>query len=78
MARTGDHAGAIAAHRTALRLRPDDALTHYNLGLALAKKGDPAGAIAPYRAVRPLRAWASMVTAASRTRAVTMFLAAAL
>jgi Flp pilus assembly protein TadD len=35
----GDLDGAIAAHRTALRLKPDDAEAHYNLGVALRAQG---------------------------------------
>ena len=31
---------AIAEYRTTLRLQPDHAKAHYNLGLALKEKGD--------------------------------------
>src|SRR5262249_38574996 len=41
--------GAIAAYREAIRLKKDDALAHYNLGIALKAKGDVDGAIAEYR-----------------------------
>jgi tetratricopeptide (TPR) repeat protein len=40
---------AIAEHRKALRLQPDYAMAHYNLGNVLRKKGDANGAIAEYR-----------------------------
>ncbi len=30
---------AIKEHREAIRIKPDDAIAHYNLGIALAKKG---------------------------------------
>ena len=46
---TGDLDGAIAEYRTALRLRPDYATAHHNLGDALRAKGDLDGAIAEYR-----------------------------
>jgi len=45
----GNTDGAIAEYREALRLNPDYALAHYNLGLALRYKGDLDGAIAEFR-----------------------------
>src|SRR5579859_5038205 len=45
----GDHDGAIAEYREAIRLRPDYAEAHYNLGIALSGKGDLDGAIGEYR-----------------------------
>jgi tetratricopeptide (TPR) repeat protein len=41
--------GAVAAYRAAIRLRPDLALTHNNLGNALRAAGDRPGANAEYR-----------------------------
>ena len=41
--------GAIAACREAIRLKPDYAEAHTNLGLALYGSGDVSGAIAEYR-----------------------------
>jgi superkiller protein 3 len=40
---------AIAAEREAVRLKPDDPLAHYNLGVALEKQGRAEEAIACYR-----------------------------
>ncbi|MFI5457815.1 MAG: tetratricopeptide repeat protein [Isosphaerales bacterium] len=40
---------AVAACREAIRLKPDDALAHANLGLVLGAQGKPAEAIAAYR-----------------------------
>lgn len=37
--RKGDLEGAIAAYRTAIRLKPDLADAHYNLGVALIRTG---------------------------------------
>jgi tetratricopeptide (TPR) repeat protein len=45
----GDHDGAVACHREALRLDPTLALAHYNLGNALGDKGDMTGAIAAFK-----------------------------
>ncbi len=45
----GDHDGAIAEYREAIRLKPDYADAHNNLGNALRDKGDLEGAIAEYR-----------------------------
>ncbi len=42
--------GAIPSHREAIRLKPDYAEAHFNLGNALTAKGDPDGAIASFRA----------------------------
>ena len=42
--------GPLAECRTAIRLKPDDAMAHNNLGLARYEKGDWDGAIAEYRA----------------------------
>ncbi len=53
---SGDLPGAIAACREAIRLRPDDAEAHSNLGVALAGSGDLPGAIAAYREAIQLRA----------------------
>src|SRR5579859_3133641 len=46
---SGDADSGIAEYLEAIRLNPDYALAHYNLGLALRKKGDRDGAIAEYR-----------------------------
>ena len=46
---------AVAACREAIRLRPDDAVAHNNLGNALHVSGDRPGAIAEYREVIRLR-----------------------
>jgi tetratricopeptide (TPR) repeat protein len=51
----GDSNGAIAEYKSALQLKPDDAVTHANLGLALEKKGDLAGAIAELRRAKRLK-----------------------
>ena len=45
----------MTEYREAIRLKPDYALAHYNLGIALRKKGDVDGAIAEYREVIRLR-----------------------
>ncbi len=45
----GDHDEAIAEYRTAIGRQPNSPGTHYNLGLALARKGNLDGAIAEYR-----------------------------
>jgi tetratricopeptide (TPR) repeat protein len=45
----GDLAGAIAEHREAVRLKPDRAEIHCNLGVALCASGDRAGAICEQR-----------------------------
>ncbi len=42
-------ARAVAACREAIRMKPDDALAHLNLGYALGNSGDVRGAIAEYR-----------------------------
>jgi tetratricopeptide (TPR) repeat protein len=42
-------ARAVAALREAIRLKPDDASAHTNLGNALSESGDVRGAIAAYR-----------------------------
>ena len=42
--------GAIASHRNALTIDPQNAEAHGNLGTALRKMGDVDGAIASYRA----------------------------
>src|SRR5207249_5671795 len=46
---------AIATYRKALDLEPDDALTHYNLGLALKYKGDARQAAEEFEAVLRLK-----------------------
>jgi tetratricopeptide (TPR) repeat protein len=40
--------GAFAAYRDAIRINPELALAHYNLGLALMDNGDNAGAKASF------------------------------
>jgi tetratricopeptide (TPR) repeat protein len=45
----GDMAGAVAAHREAVRLLPDSGEYHYNLGTTLVETGDLKGAIAAHR-----------------------------
>jgi tetratricopeptide (TPR) repeat protein len=45
----GDLPGAIAEHREAVRLKPDLAQIHCNLGVALSASGDRAGAVAEQR-----------------------------
>jgi tetratricopeptide (TPR) repeat protein len=47
--RQGQLAAAIACYRTAIKLDPKDAKTHYNLGHALEKQGNLDGAITCYR-----------------------------
>ena len=42
--------GAIAEYREALRLNPNLAEAHNNLGVALERKGDRQGALEEYRA----------------------------
>jgi serine/threonine-protein kinase len=52
---------AVAVHREAVRLRPDDASANNLLGLALRVSGDPVGAVAAHREAirrRPDDAWA--------------------
>jgi serine/threonine-protein kinase len=46
---SGDLRGAIAAHREAIRLKPDLAAAHYNLGNALGDQGKADEAIAAFR-----------------------------
>ena len=46
----GDWDGEIAEDREALRLNPNNASAHNNLGFALEKKGDRRGALEEYRA----------------------------
>jgi tetratricopeptide (TPR) repeat protein len=46
----GREADAVAEYRTALRINPDSALAHFQLGNALQKMGRLAEAIAEYRA----------------------------
>src|SRR5262249_30517548 len=45
----GRHAAAEVQFREAIRLKPDFALAHYNLGLVLKAQGDRAGAIEALR-----------------------------
>src|SRR5205085_1454398 len=45
----GDLDGALAAFKEAVRLNPNDATAHNNLGFALKRKGDPGGAFVAYR-----------------------------
>ena len=52
----GEVDAAIAAFQAAIRLEPDDGLTHKNLGLALQRKGDLDGAIAEFRAATAAQA----------------------
>jgi lipoprotein NlpI len=68
-----DFAGAAADFRRALALRPDDADTRYNLGLALLEGGDLAGAEAELRRALALRpgdaeAWHGLGQAAFNRR----------
>jgi tetratricopeptide (TPR) repeat protein len=49
LSESGDRPGAIAAHREAIRLKPDAALAHTRLGNALHESGDLRGAIAAHR-----------------------------
>ena len=42
-------AGAVASHREAIKLRPDDARLHAALGHTLSTAGDLEGAIASHR-----------------------------
>jgi tetratricopeptide (TPR) repeat protein len=51
----GDHAGAAAAYREALEIRPDYAEAALNLGTVLQDKGDLDGAMAAYRNAYRLR-----------------------
>jgi len=46
----GDLEGAMAEYREALRLNPNEAKAHNNLGLALEKKGHRRGALDEFRA----------------------------
>jgi Flp pilus assembly protein TadD len=47
----GDREGEIRAFREAIRLQPNNALSHFNLGMALRERGDMNGEIAAYREV---------------------------
>ena len=47
---------AIAEYREAIRLKPDYADAHYNLGIALATRGKLDEAIAEYRSGHPAQA----------------------
>jgi tetratricopeptide (TPR) repeat protein len=51
-----DHAGAAAAYRKALDIRPDFAEAAVNLGIALQERGDLDAAMAAYRTAYRLRA----------------------
>ena len=53
-------AEAISEYEEALRLEPDNALFHYDLGAALAEKGSIEGAIREYRATIKLNPRSSM------------------
>ncbi len=55
MAHKGLIDNAIAAYKVAVRLKPDYAGTHTNLGLALQKKGEIDAAITEYREVIRLK-----------------------
>ena len=46
----GDLDGEIAEYREALRLNPNNADAHNDLGVALEQKGDRRGALEEYRA----------------------------
>src|SRR5689334_4898728 len=46
---------AIAHYRKALELEPNDALTHYNLALALKYKGDAQPAVEEFQAALRLK-----------------------
>jgi Flp pilus assembly protein TadD len=39
LASAGDHAGAVARYREAIKYRPDDAVLRNNLGIELARLG---------------------------------------
>jgi tetratricopeptide (TPR) repeat protein len=52
---SGEFETAIAEYRAALRLFPDDPISHLQLGLALRDKGDIDGAIGAYRMTLHLR-----------------------
>ncbi len=45
----GSFTDAIAEYKEAIRLKPDDALAHNNLGIALAQQGQYAAAIAEFK-----------------------------
>jgi hypothetical protein len=60
---SADYAGAEAALREALRLAPDFADAHHNLGLALRERGDIEGAIVELRAALGLRPNADTLSA---------------
>ncbi len=48
LAEKGDLDGAIAEHREAIRLDPEDAWVRFSLGLLLLEEEDVAGAIAEF------------------------------
>jgi len=50
--RSGDHDGALATAREAVRLSPGLALAHYQLGLVLAARGDYPGAASAFDAAK--------------------------
>ena len=45
----GETVEAISHHETAIRLRPESAVAHYNLGKALQKIGSTSEAISHYQ-----------------------------
>jgi Flp pilus assembly protein TadD len=45
----GDAAGALAAFRGAVRVKPDSPVAHNNLGFALEEKGELQAALDQYR-----------------------------
>jgi tetratricopeptide (TPR) repeat protein len=44
----------VTAYQQAVRLNPDDAMAHYNLGSAYLKLGDKKTALAEYRLLKTL------------------------
>ncbi len=51
---SGETDGAIAEYKESIRIEPNDAEAHYNLGISLAKKHDGQGALSELRASEKL------------------------